>query len=124
MADYLQIHHVSVLISDTQRALAFYRDVLEMLVVQRPDLGYPGAWLEVGPQQIHLIELPPTRQDPDAPLHGGRGHHVALSIRDLNTLKERLDANGVIYTQSRSGRRALFCRDPDGNALEFIELTE
>lgn len=122
--NYLQIHHASVLVSDTRRALAFYRDVLEMPLVQRPDLDYPGAWLEVGSQQIHLIELPPTRLGPDTTLHGGRDHHVALSVRDLDVLMEKLDSNRVAYARSRSGRRALFCRDPDGNALEFIELAE
>jgi len=35
-------------------------------------------------------------------------------------LAGRLDAAGISYTPSRSGRAALFCRDPDGNALEFI----
>jgi len=28
----------------------------------------------------------------------------------------------VPYTLSRSGRRALFCRDPDGNAIELVEV--
>jgi glyoxylase I family protein len=37
-------------------------------------------------------------------------------------LMKRLDAAGVTYTLSQSGRRALFCRDPDDNALEFVEL--
>ena len=40
---------------------------------------------------------------------------------DLDPLLARLAAAGVPSTMSRSGRRALFCRDPDGNALEFIE---
>jgi glyoxylase I family protein len=31
-----------------------------------------------------------------------------------------LDGARIAYTLSRSGRAALFCRDPDGNALEFI----
>ncbi|NOZ11237.1 MAG: glyoxalase [Gammaproteobacteria bacterium] len=122
MTNYLQIHHTSVLVSDTRRALAFYRDVLEMPLVQRPDLGYPGAWLEVGSQQIHLIELAPTRLESDTTLHGGRDHHVALSVYDLDVLVGRLDSHRVAYARSRSGRRALFCRDPDGNALEFVEL--
>jgi len=28
---------------------------------------------------------------------------------------------GVAFTLSQSGRSALFCRDPDGNALEFVQ---
>jgi hypothetical protein len=29
---------------------------------------------------------------------------------------------GVSYTASKSGRAALFCRDPDANTLEFVEV--
>jgi glyoxylase I family protein len=47
---------------------------------------------------------------------------VAFSVQDLEKLRARLDASGIACTQSRSGRRALFCRDPDMNALEFIEV--
>jgi catechol 2,3-dioxygenase-like lactoylglutathione lyase family enzyme len=52
--------------------------------------------------------------------HGGRDRHVALAVSDLAQLIERLNQAGVAYTLSSSGRRALFCRDPDGNALELI----
>jgi glyoxylase I family protein len=31
-----------------------------------------------------------------------------------------MEAGSVAFTRSKSGRAALFCRDPDGNALEFI----
>ena len=122
MTNHLGLHHASLLIADLERALAFYRDVLGMSVSdQRPDLGYPGAWLETGSQQIHLLRLPSPDPHSGRPAHGGRDRHVALLIRDLDVLRQQLEANGVVYTLSRSGRRALFCRDPDGNALEFIE---
>lgn len=139
MTNHLGLHHASLLIADLERALAFYRDVLGMSVSdRRPDLGYPGAWLETGSQQLHLLRLPnPDVQDtqvPQAqgcagaadplvgrPAHGGRDRHVALLIGNLDRLRQRLETGGVAYTLSRSGRRALFCRDPDGNALEFIE---
>lgn len=122
MTNHLGLHHASLLIADLERALAFYRDVLGMSVSgQRPDLGYPGAWLEAGSQQIHLLRLPSPDPLTGRPAHGGRDRHVALLIRDLDVLRQKLEADGVAYTLSRSGRRALFCRDPDGNALEFIE---
>lgn len=120
--DILSIHHVSVIVADTARALRFYRDTLGLPVdPTRPDLGYPGAWLGVGGQQIHLLELPNPDPTDGRPAHGGRDRHCALLIRDLDRLRRRLDADGVAYTLSKSGRRALFCRDPDGNALEFME---
>ncbi len=56
--------------------------------------------------------------------HGGRDRHVAMRVRDLPQLIARLNAAGVTYSVSQSGRRALFCRDPDQNALEFIEVAE
>lgn len=122
--DILSIHHVSVIVADTARALRFYRDTLGLPVyATRPDLGYPGAWLGVGDQQIHLLELPNPDPVDGRPAHGGRDRHCAFLIHDLDWLRQRLDADGVAYTLSKSGRRALFCRDPDGNALEFIEST-
>ena len=122
MIEFLAIQHVSVIVADTQRALTFYRDVLGLPVdPQRPDLGYPGAWLSIGAQQIHLLELPNPDSVTGRPAHGGRDRHCALTLRDLDALRRRLDAAGIPYTLSKSGRRAVFCRDPDSNALEFID---
>jgi len=84
-------------------------------------LGFPGVWYAVGAdQQIHLMRLPDPEAGLERPTHGGRDRHVALGVDDLAQLTGRLDAAGISYTRSRSGRVALFCRDPDGNALEFI----
>jgi glyoxylase I family protein len=116
------IHHVSLLIEDLPRALAFYRDVLGLEEDrQRTDLGYPGAWLQVAHQQIHLLQLPNPDPVSGRPPHAGRDRHLALVVSDLDSLQERLVQRGIEYTRSRSGRRALFCRDPDGNGLEFVE---
>jgi glyoxylase I family protein len=122
MGQITEVHHVSLLVADTERALAFYRDLLGLPVdTERPDLGYPGAWLVVGNRQIHLLELPNPDTVIDRPRHGGRDRHVALTVDDLGWVARRLDQAQVAYTRSRSGRRALFCRDPDANALEFVE---
>jgi glyoxylase I family protein len=71
-------------------------------------------------QQIHLMLLPNPEAGLQRPAHGGRDRHVALAVSDIAKLIERLNQAGIAYTLSQSGRRALFCRDPDGNALEFI----
>jgi catechol 2,3-dioxygenase-like lactoylglutathione lyase family enzyme len=118
------IHHATFLTSDLVKARAFYEGVLGLqLVPNRPQMSFDGVWYDVAPnQQIHLMLLPNPEENLQRPEHGGRDRHLALSVRDLSQLKTRLDAAGVAYTQSRSGRRALFCRDPDQNALEFIEV--
>jgi len=123
MSNISAIHHASVIVSDTLQALAFYQEVLGLEVdASRPDLGYPGAWLKIGGQQLHLLELPNPDPVTGRPQHGGRDRHLAISVQSLDQLIENLQQYQIEYTLSRSGRRALFCRDPDGNALEFIEL--
>jgi glyoxylase I family protein len=118
------ILHASFIVADTQRALQFYQQVLGMRVnPQRPDLGFPGAWLDCGEQQIHLLELANPDPVSGRPDHGGRDRHVAFAIDDLDVLIASLEKAGIEFTTSKSGRRALFCRDPDGNALEFIETS-
>lgn len=116
------LHHVSLIVADTERALGFYRDVLGLETDPgRPELGFPGAWLRIGDKQIHLLELPNPDPQQGRPAHGGRDRHVAMAVADLDALIERLEAAGIGYTLSRSGRRALFCRDADANTLELIE---
>ena len=116
------ILHVSMIVADTQKALGFYCDVLGLSVDnERPDLGYPGAWLQCGEQQIHLLELPNPDPVTGRPQHGGRDRHAAFAVEELDVLTASLEKAGIDYSLSKSGRRALFCRDPDGNALEFIE---
>lgn len=115
------ILHASVVVADTNKALAFYCGVLGMQQCNdRPDLGYPGAWLQVGEQQIHLLEVQSVDPVAERPAHGGRDRHTALAVVGFDELVQRLNEAGIAYTLSRSGRQALFCRDPDGNTLEFI----
>jgi glyoxylase I family protein len=117
----LSIHHVSLLVQDTHRALQFYQQVLGLALDEnRPELDFPGAWLQVGGQQIHLLELPSPDPVQDRPEHGGRDRHVAFQVSDLQAIVQRLQALDIAFTRSRSGREALFCRDYDGNTVELI----
>jgi glyoxylase I family protein len=115
--------HASVLVKDTHRALEFYTGVLGLeLDPNRPELSYPGAWLKLGEGgQIHLIELPNPDPVDNRPEHGGRDRHTALTVSDLDAIIAELEKTKLSYTLSSSGRRALFCRDYDGNTLELIE---
>lgn len=122
MSRVLAMHHVSLLVADTARALDFYHGILGIAVDDsRPDLNFPGAWLQVGAQQIHLLELPDAAGGGTVPGHGGRDRHFAMLVDDLDVFRTRLEERGIGCTLSRSGRRALFCRDFDGNAVELIE---
>ena len=123
MPEITTLLHAGLLVSDLARARHFYESVLGLTRhPDRPELPYPGEWYVLGgDQQLHLMQL----ANPDAhsvrPEHGGRDRHIALAVKDLAALKNRLDTAGVRYTVSKSGRAALFCRDPDANTLEFVE---
>lgn len=117
------LHHVSLIVEDLNIALAFYQEVLGLEIDNaRPDLGYPGAWLLLpAQQQLHLMQLDDPDKNSERPEHGGRDRHVAFTVNSIDYIAASLDSLEIPYTKSRSGRKALFCRDPDGNALEFIE---
>ncbi len=124
MSDITALLHAGLLVDDLARARVFYESVLGLTrCPNRPGLPYPGEWYDLGGgQQLHLMQL----ANPDAgsirPEHGGRDRHIALAVTNMTALKNRLDAAGVRYTASQSGRAALFCRDPDANTLEFVEV--
>jgi glyoxylase I family protein len=111
------IHHVSLNVSDTGRALAFYRDVLGMQLLPRPELPFGGAWLDAGNgKQVHLIEadVPPDL-----------GQHVAFLVDDVEAVIARLRDAGVEVSEAKhvggTSIRQAFGRDPDGNMLEFTQ---
>ena len=116
------ILHATFLTSDLAKSRAFYEGLLGLKPdLNRPTMSYDGVWYDVADkQQIHLMLLPDPEAGLQRPAHGGRDRHVALEVADFAKLIERLDQAGIPYTLSQSGRRALFCRDPDGNGLEFI----
>ena len=117
------IHHISLIVADLERSLEFYNKMLGIpLDTGRPEMDYQGAWLAIAEQQIHLLQLPNPDPITGRPAHGGRDRHLALSVDNLDVLTARLQQNSIPYSLSKSGRRAAFCRDPDANALEFVEI--
>ncbi|CAK9177126.1 unnamed protein product [Ilex paraguariensis] len=121
----VSIHHVGILCENLERSLDFYQNVLGLTINEaRPHdkLPYRGAWLWVGSEMIHLMELPNPDPLTGRPNHGGRDRHTCIAIRDVSKLKAILDGVGIPYTLSRSGRPAIFTRDPDANALEFTQV--
>lgn len=115
------LDHVSLLVSDVIRARNFYEQVLGLVPSPlRPVMSFDGVWYDLNGVQLHLLCLPNPEAGLARPLHGGRDRHVAFRVQNLDALCLRLQTHGVAYTLSQSGRQALFCRDPDDNALEIM----
>ncbi len=107
------VHHVSINVDDAEAAIAFYTGVLGMSERDdRPDFGFGGAWLDIGDQQVHLLEVPV----PD-----DRGQHFAVLVDDLDGAVAELRAKGVTVGEPSpvGAARQAFLHDPAGNMIEL-----
>ncbi|HEX2478227.1 MAG TPA: VOC family protein [Geminicoccaceae bacterium] len=121
------LHHVSLCVSDLARARAFYRDVLGLEELPRPDLGIPGTWLSVGGDlKLHLIENP-ERAPADADRRLSIADpHFALWISDVPAMVEALRRKGLEVLENKHRTvsfQQAYLKDPDGNMVEFIGPT-
>ncbi len=111
----LAVHHVSIAVPDVDAALDFYTRVLGMTKrADRPAVLGPGAWLDIGGQQLHLLES----DTPEA-----RGQHFALLVGNLDATVSELRAAGVAVSDPIpiGAARQAFLSDPAGNAIELHE---
>ena len=113
------IDHVGLHVADVERSLRFYRDLLGLAPIVRPDLGFPGAWLRVGSsQELHLIG---KNSRPDLP---PRERHWSVEVLGLLVWHARLREAGVELqgpVRRPDGATQLFARDPDGHVIELLE---
>jgi len=107
------VHHVSINVKNVDEALSFYVDVLGLTPrADRPNFSFGGAWLDVGGQQIHLIE-----GEPPADV----GQHVALHVDDVDAVVSELRDRGIEVSAPvpvGTGRQS-FLHDPAGNRIEI-----
>ena len=125
------MEHYLVLTSDLDATRDFYQDALGMAQGFRPQLGFPGYWMYIGPTPvIHIAEwqtytahsngkeIPVTA--PAATT--GAFDHVAFNAEDFAAVVARLDRHGVTPARnlvSKSGMRQLFVFDPNGVKIEI-----
>lgn len=74
-------HHAGFLVTDVERAAAFYENVLAGLKpLPRPDLGFPGMWYDLlNGHQLHLMSVTGMPGHADPPRHD---RHIALSVHE------------------------------------------
>ena len=125
------LHHVSIPVSDLERARQFYRDVLGLTEISRPSFRLPGAWFRIGEtQELHLIA-----GNSDATFRGTRGldpndAHFAVRVGDHEQVLELLRGKGyrenaddhdpmAMRTSTGAGYPQLYILDPDRNVIEI-----
>ena len=115
------LNHVSFPVRDLDRSVHFYREVLGLEPIPRPNLPFPGAWLGGNGIQVHLIVPPegaPLGSPPPSlnPLAG----HVAFAIDDYDRVVSALHAAGLETLEAGREVGQLWVRDPDGHLIELI----
>jgi len=55
---HFTLHHVSVIVTDLPRSLAFYQNMFRLTRLERPPFKVDGAWLACGTLQVHLTLYP------------------------------------------------------------------
>ncbi|MBI3973150.1 MAG: VOC family protein [Chloroflexi bacterium] len=140
-------HHSGFTVSDMERSLAFYRDVLGLPVVadMQPEADYParvtgflGATFRIVFLQLapggHILELIQykTRAGEPLPLATNRPGcgHICFLVDDLPAVYERLHKQqGVTFVSApvpitqgaNRGGYAVYLRDPDGITVELLQ---
>ncbi|MBF8377205.1 VOC family protein [Alicyclobacillus mali] len=122
----IKLEHTGVMVSNLDRSIAFYTDVLGMELLGTLDHNTPGirlAFLSY-PGQTAQLELIEGYADelPDE----GQVHHLAITVDDIEAEVDRLRAEGVRFldeaiTTLRNGARYIFFSGPDGERLELFQ---
>ena len=115
--------HTMVRISDVDRSLRFYRDLLGLKEIRRreDDKGrYTLIFLAPPGQDETPIELT-FNWDPEEYTGGRNFGHLAYEVDDIYALCQKLmDAGVTINRPPRDGRMA-FVRSPDNISIEILQ---
>ena len=123
------LHHITLLVEDVERSLAFYRNVLGLRLVKQTvnDDDSSARHLIFGDEDGRPGTLITCLEYPDLdPGHVGRGstHHFALGVdseAELAAWRDYLASKGIPTTDvmDRSDFKSIYLRDPDGHIVEI-----
>jgi catechol 2,3-dioxygenase-like lactoylglutathione lyase family enzyme len=142
------LHHVGITVADLETAIDFYHGLLGLEFVNEPSpvfddpalgpaVGVPGAALRqvslaLGDTILELLEYiaPPSPVGAPLPQNALGAQHVAFLVDDAAATKAELEAKGVRFFSDvnvvdegvLAGWRWAYFSDPEGNALELVQI--
>jgi len=129
MIEIMDLHHISLPVTDLERSRAFYRDVLGLREIARPGFDFQGAWFAVGDRQLHLI----VHDQPTLRTRGIDSHdvHFAVRVKSYRATVAFLESQGYARNAREETRRLrgnpagkagfpqIFILDPDRHVIEL-----
>ena len=140
------IRHTGIVVTDMEKALAFYRDLLGLKVAK--DFKEEGDYIDsisgLSGVRVRMVKLTADdssmvellqylshpRQAGDNPQICDIGcSHIAFTVDDIDKEYRRLSKNGVRFNCppciSPDGyAKVTFCHDPDGTSIELVEVLD
>lgn len=146
MKDIGRVHHTGLTVSNLERSVKFYCDLLGCTVAMQQEktggylaaiVGYPDASVKMAhlnaPSGELVIELfqydsPEVKPADLEPARIGNAH-LCFLLPDLDATYARLQGTGIdffsppvdIDTGANAGGKGLYLRDPDGITIELFE---
>jgi glyoxylase I family protein len=143
----LAADHTGITVSNLERSLAFWRDVLGFELshtahqtgeMAREITGVAGAEIKLavvkvpGGHKVELLEyLAPADRKRHADLRpcDAGSVHVALVIDDLDAVLSAINVSGwnaagksqTLQSGPNAGKRVVYVHDPDGTTIEFMQ---
>lgn len=122
--------HAMIRVKDFEESLRFYVDTLGMKVLDKFDVESrraTGLFIGFGNyRESALLELT-QKWDVDEYTHGDAFGHVAVGVPDLPGMVKKIENAGYEITDApkvlmKGGPMVAFARDPDGFAVELIQI--
>lgn len=122
----MEIDYIALFVSDVQRSVAFYRDILGFQFTKPP--GDRGCEGQSGDLKIGIYDrswLSELFGDKGRRPISGNPFLMSMTVSDLDAVYQHLLAAKVEAiappTEMSWGQRIIFLEDPDGNLLEIVQ---
>jgi lactoylglutathione lyase len=126
-----RLRHTALKVRDLDKSIDFYSNLLGMSVTRRRDSvarNHLAAYVAYGDEaDHHALELVQDKDPPAEFILGNLYWHINISVPDLLSLCEKLDSEGVEFTERLTPMttddryHVAFIRDPDGYEVELTD---